>query len=95
MAIYITGDGKVSPSLADGATPSPRATVPKPFQAVSLTVGGVPVATPLPFLGIPSGFVGVTQVNFTIPTNAPLGPQPVVVTVGSASSLPAYITVTN
>ena len=69
--------------------------VPKPIQAVSLTVGGVPVATPLPFLGIPSGFVGVTQVNFTIPTNAPLGPQPVVVTVGSASSLPAYITVTN
>ena len=95
VAIYITGDGKVSPSLADGATPSPRATVPKPIQAVSLTVGGVPVATPLPFLGIPSGFVGVTQVNFTIPTNAPLGPQPVVVTVGSASSLPAYITVTN
>jgi uncharacterized protein (TIGR03437 family) len=95
VTLYITGDGKVSPSVADGDTPAPHAATPKPVQAVSLTVGGVQVATPLPYLGIPSGFVGVTQINFTIPTNAPLGKQPVVVTVGAASSLPAYITVTD
>jgi uncharacterized protein (TIGR03437 family) len=56
-------------------------------------VGGVQAA--VPFYGIPSGFVGVTQINFTIPTTAPLGSQPVVVTVGTASSVPAYITVTD
>ena len=98
VTLYITGDGKVSPSLADGATPSPRTPVsqlPKPVQAVSLTVGGASVAQPLPFYGIPNGFVGVTQINFTIPPTAPLGLQPVVVTVGTASSLPAYINITN
>jgi uncharacterized protein (TIGR03437 family) len=35
----------------------------------------------------------VTQINFTIPANVPVGPQPVVVTVGSASSFPATITI--
>ena len=98
VTLFITGEGKVTPTLADGATPSPRTPstqLPKPVQAVSLTVGGVAVATPLPFVGIPNGFVGVTQVNYTVPQTAPLGVKPVVVTVGTASSLPAYITVTN
>jgi len=37
--------------------------------------------------------VGVTQINFTIPSNAPTGPQPVVVTVGGVPSNAATITV--
>jgi uncharacterized protein (TIGR03437 family) len=97
VTLYITGEGQVSPSVADGDTPAPGTALsrlPKPIQAVSLTVGGVPVAMPLPFIGITTGLVGVTQINFTIPTNAPLGKVPVVVTVGAASSPPAYITVT-
>jgi subtilase family serine protease len=32
---------------------------------------------------IPSGLVGVTQINFQIPQNVPMGPQPVVVTIGA------------
>jgi uncharacterized protein (TIGR03437 family) len=98
VTLYITGDGLVSPSLADGDTPAlgtPLSQLPRPRLAVSLTVGGVQVPTPLPFIGINTGLVGVTQINFTIPTTAPLGRQPVVVTVGTATSLPAYITVTN
>jgi uncharacterized protein (TIGR03437 family) len=98
VVMYITGEGKVSPSLASGATPSPRtplSQLPKPTQTVSITVGGVTVATPFAFIGIPSGLVGVTQINFTIPSTVPLGVQPVVVTVGGVASPPATINITN
>jgi uncharacterized protein (TIGR03437 family) len=57
-----------------------------------LTIGGLPAATN--FVGIPSGLVGVTQINFTVPATAPLGRQAVVVTVGNVASPPAYFTVT-
>jgi uncharacterized protein (TIGR03437 family) len=36
----------------------------------------------------------VTQINFVVPSNAPLGPQQVVVTVGGVASPPAMFTVT-
>jgi uncharacterized protein (TIGR03437 family) len=92
VTLYITGDGQVTPSLATGTAPNPKAQAPKPRLPVSVTVGGVPAAT-IEFLGIPTWSVGVTQINFTIPANAPTGVQPVVVTVGNASSPPATITV--
>ena len=57
-----------------------------------MTVGGVPV-TPF-FVGIPYGLVGVTQINFTVPSNAPLGLQPVTVTVGGVASKAAALNVT-
>jgi len=96
VTLYITGEGLVSPALADGATPSPHtptSQLPRPKGSVSLTVGGV--LAPTAFVGIPNGCVGVTQINFVVSTDAPLGRQPVVVTVGTAQSPPAYITVTN
>jgi uncharacterized protein (TIGR03437 family) len=92
VVIYITGDGMTSPPVLAGWTPS-GGLVPAPQQPVSITVGGIAVAQPFAFLGIPSWSVGVTQINFTIPTNVPAGPQPVVVTVGTASSLPATIAI--
>jgi len=36
----------------------------------------------------------VTQINFTVPANAPLGEQPVVVTVGGVAGPPVTLTVT-
>jgi uncharacterized protein (TIGR03437 family) len=95
IAIYITGEGAVAPALATGATPSPHAVTPTPTLPVSITVGGIAVPpSNIEFTGIPSGLVGVTQINFTIPSTVPLGMQPVVVTVGSASSPAANINVT-
>ena len=93
VVMFITGDGAVSPTVLTGWTPSGNA-VPVPQQPVSITVGGIAVAQPFAFMGIPSWSVGVTQINFTIPANVPAGPQQVVVTVGSAASLPATITIT-
>jgi uncharacterized protein (TIGR03437 family) len=90
--LFITGDGAVTPSVTTGSAPSPRGATPRPRQAVSVTVGGVDVGTPQ-FLGIPSWAVGVTQINFTIPSSVPPGPQPVVVTVGGQASNTATIVV--
>lgn len=94
--IFITGEGLVNDSsLQDGFTPSPSTpanSLPKPVLSSSVTIGGQNAT--IAFIGIPSGLVGVTQVNFTVPANAPLGTQPVVVTIGTASSPPVNITVT-
>jgi uncharacterized protein (TIGR03437 family) len=95
VTMYITGEGQVRPSLPTGSTPSsrtPLAQLPKPRLAVTVTVGGAPAD--IPFIGIVNGMVGITQVNFTIPDSVPIGVQPVVVTVGTAASAPANITVT-
>jgi uncharacterized protein (TIGR03437 family) len=93
ITLYITGEGAVTPAVATGMAPSSRS-VPTPVQALAVSIGGVAASAPLPFVGIPSGLVGVTQVNFTIPASAPLGPQPVVVTVGTATSPPATVNIT-
>jgi uncharacterized protein (TIGR03437 family) len=95
LTLLMTGEGQVRPSLATGRTPSsrtPLTQLPKPQLPVTLTVAGIPAT--IQFIGIVSGMVGVTQVNFTIPDAAPTGVQQVVVTVGSAASPPANITVT-
>jgi uncharacterized protein (TIGR03437 family) len=95
VTMFMTGEGQVRPALATGDTPSPRtqlAQLPKPQLPVTVTVGGVPAT--IPFIGIVSGLVGVTQINFTIPNGVPTGVQPVVVTVGTAASPPANINVT-
>ena len=67
------------------------ANLPKPRQSVTVTVGGQPAT--IDFIGIPSGLVGVTQINFHIPAGVATGEQPVVVTVGSVSSNTAKIVV--
>ncbi len=92
--LFITGDGRVSPSLADGTSPAagtPMSRLPKPVSSVTVTVGNV--SCPTTFVGIPSGLVGVTQINFTLPSTVPTGRQPVVVTVGTTPTQTAYITV--
>jgi len=63
-----------------------------PLLAVSMTIGGVTRAHGL--RGHPQLVGGARlQINFTVPPNAPLGLQPVVVTVGSAASGAATFTV--
>jgi len=94
VTLYITGDGQLAPSLATGSTPSPNTSLgnlPRPRQPVSVTVGGVPAN--IGFIGIPSGLVGATQINYTVPEGVPAGVQPVVVTVGGVASPPANLTI--
>jgi uncharacterized protein (TIGR03437 family) len=93
--LFITGEGQVSPSLADGASPAsntPDAQLPKPKLPVTMTVASEPAT--IEFVGIPPGLVGVTQINYQVPAAAPLGVQSVVVTVGGVASQAAELTVT-
>jgi uncharacterized protein (TIGR03437 family) len=95
LTMFITGEGQVTPSVGTGRTPSSKtqlSQLPKPKLPVTVTVGGAPAS--IQFVGIVSGLVGVTQINFTIPDSAESGVQPVVVTVGSAVSAAANLTVT-
>src|SRR5260370_25991981 len=95
LALFMTGDGMVSPALATGATPffaTPLPLLPQPGLPVTVTVGGVPAV--IAFAGIPSGLAGETQVNFVIPASVRVGVQQVVVTVGAVSSLAANVTIT-
>jgi uncharacterized protein (TIGR03437 family) len=93
IEMYVTGAGAVSPSVKTSEAPD-SGTVPVPIQTTLVTVGGAQASTPYPYVGIPSWSVGVLQINFTVPPNAPLGAQPVVVTVGGVASAAATLTVT-
>lgn len=93
IAIYITGQGPVSPTPATGGLPASGAT-PVPNYTVAITVGGASVSTPYAYIGIPAWAIGLTQINFTIPAAAPLGVQQIVVTIGATISSPATINIT-
>jgi uncharacterized protein (TIGR03437 family) len=96
VSLYMTGAGTVTPQVATGSAPgagTPVENLPKPAQNVVVTVGGVPAT--IEFIGVPVGLVGVTQINFYVPSSITDGTQPVVVTVGGEASAPAYLTVAN
>lgn len=93
--LFITGDGLVSPSLATGDAPAygtVLSALPKPNLPVAVTVAGQNAT--IDFIGIPSGLVGVTQINYEVPPSTPLGVQQVVVSVGGVASQAANLTVT-
>ncbi len=94
LLLFVTGEGDVTPTLVTGATPttSNAAKLPKPRLDVTVTVGGVPAT--VSFAGIPKGLVGASQINFTVPANAPLGNQQVVVIVGGVAAPPVMLSVT-
>lgn len=94
LLLFMTGDGQLSPLLADGSTPSantPFTQLPAPIAPVTLTVGGRPAA--IAFVGVPSGLTGATQVNFLVPSGLAPGTYPVVVTVGGVPSAGVNLTV--
>ena len=92
IVLFMTGDNLLtSPKVTTGSVPA-AGTVTIPDNAsLSVAVGGVSAA--IAFKGVPSWSIGVTQINFTIPANAPAGLVPVVVTARGVSSAPVYISV--
>ena len=63
----------------------------QPILPLSVTVGGAPAF--LQTVGLAPNQYGVTEVIFTLPSSVAAGAQPVVATVGSASSPPVNVTV--
>jgi len=94
ISLYMTGQGAVSPTIGTGEAPplgTSVANLPAPQQHVTVTAGGVPAQ--IQFVGIPPTLVGVTQINFVVPTGLASGTQAVVVSIGGMSSPPATLTI--
>jgi uncharacterized protein (TIGR03437 family) len=85
VAFWVTGQGLVNTTLADGTQPS-GPPYPTPMLPVSVTLGGIPLpAANIAFDGLI--YCGEVQVNILIPANAPTGGAvPLVVAIGAASS---------
>jgi uncharacterized protein (TIGR03437 family) len=86
IAIYMTGEGQTNPGGVDGAViPPVVSSLKRPVLPVTVTIGGIDA--PVLYAGSAAGLIsGVMQVNVTIPATAPVGTQPVVVTVGTVTS---------
>jgi len=91
-SLFVSGAGDVSPAIRTGFVPAPTSVgTYKPVLPVSVTIGGVPAFVRLAALA-PSQ-IALMEVDFTVPASAPLGVQPVVVTIGGVASPPVNLTV--
>jgi uncharacterized protein (TIGR03437 family) len=84
LVLYVNGLGPVTITPPSGE-PTPS-TQPLSYTSVlpSVTIGGVPAQ--VAFNGLAPGYVGLYQVNAVVPSNAPTGSQPLVVSIGGVSS---------
>ena len=84
MVLFGTGEGVVSPPGQDGLI-STSFVLRAPVLPVSVTIGGK--AARVLYAGSAPGNVGgVVEVEAVVPADAGTGNQPVVLTVGTASS---------
>jgi endo-1,4-beta-xylanase len=89
VVLYATGEGKRNPAGVTGV-PAPAYAAPV-LSPVALTVGGA--AATLGYAASAPGFVGLMQINLTVPDTAPTGASvPVVLTIGTAQS-PSGVTI--
>jgi uncharacterized protein (TIGR03437 family) len=86
VVIYATGLGPTTPSFATGAAVNQ---VNNTTMPVTVTIGGKNAT--VMSSGLTQGLVGLYQVNAIVPSGM-TGSQPVVITVGTAYSSPAGIT---
>jgi uncharacterized protein (TIGR03437 family) len=97
LTIYMIGLGSTSPAVADGVGAPAAEPLARVDTTVTVTLGGgftTTVDVPVQYAGLTPNFVGLYQVNFTIPQNAPTGDHvPVMVAVPGASSNPVYIAI--
>ncbi|HUA60761.1 MAG TPA: hypothetical protein VML19_18500 [Verrucomicrobiae bacterium] len=86
VALYMTGEGATSPaSTTGGVAGSTGNGLNTPLLNVTATIAGLP-ATVVYKGSAPGDVYGIMQLNLIIPSNAPSGAQPIVITVGSTST---------
>lgn len=91
LLIFCTGLGTVSPAVAAGAA-TPASPLSKTDNPVTVTVGGQNAA--VLFAGLAPGFVGLYQVNVTVPKGiTPAAGVPLVMTVAGADSVPVTVAI--
>jgi endo-1,4-beta-xylanase len=82
VTIWATGEGQRNPA---GVTGVPAPAYDAPVLSASVTVGGV--AASLPYAAASPGYVGLMQIDLTVPPSAPTGAAvPVQLTIGTIQS---------
>jgi uncharacterized protein (TIGR03437 family) len=89
LSMYATGLGAVSPAVQSGQI-APNGLTPT-VAKTTVSVGGV--NAPVGYAGLAPGFVGLYQVNFTVPSGLPSGDQSLVMTVGGIAMAPLPLAV--
>jgi uncharacterized protein (TIGR03437 family) len=90
LAVYATGLGALQTAVrsGDAAPNAPRPTVNIP----TITIGGVPAV--VSYSGLAPGFVGLYQLNVTVPAGLQPGLQPVQISLGEIASNTATVALT-
>jgi uncharacterized protein (TIGR03437 family) len=83
VQLYFNGLGPVNNQPATGEAPSAQ-TLSRTTTLPTVTIGNVNAA--VQFSGLAPGYPGLYQVNVTVPTGAPVGTQPVILSIGGQSS---------
>jgi uncharacterized protein (TIGR03437 family) len=90
IQIYCNGLGPVTNAPASGA-PSPAEPLAETRVLPTVTIGGVPAE--VLFSGLTPHSVGLYQVNVVVPSNAPAGIQPIVLTINGITAKTASLVV--
>jgi adhesin/invasin len=85
---YLTGTGAVSPAVADGAQ-APISTL--TYTTITPTATIATTAAQVTFSGLAPGFVGLTQVDITVPSSLTTGSYPLVITYSGQSTVAGTI----
>jgi uncharacterized protein (TIGR03437 family) len=88
VVVYGTGLGATTPAQIPGQLPAVAASL---ATLPQVTIGGA--AATLVSAGVVPGSAGVYQINVQVPSDAPNGDLPLVVRVGTASTLATLVTV--
>lgn len=92
VLIFMNGLGPVSNTPASGdPAPGPPQALAATAVTPTVTIGGS--NAPVYFSGMAPGFVGLYQVNATIPADAPTGSQPLLISIGGVTSKSVNLTV--
>ena len=83
LSLYAVGLGATNPVVPTGS-PAPVTPAVPTVATPSLTVGGI--AASVQFAGAAPAQTGIYQVQFTLPSNAPSGNQPILMTMGGSAS---------
>jgi uncharacterized protein (TIGR03437 family) len=90
IIIYANGLGAVSNTPPSGET-TPSTPFARSQVMPAVTIGNV--TAPVLFSGLTPGSIGLYQIDVTVPQDAPIGLQPVVITQGGVSSQSANLPV--
>jgi uncharacterized protein (TIGR03437 family) len=91
ISLYVNGLGPVNNQPGSGFPASTTSITQKTPQTPLVTIGGQ--SAQVIYSGLAPGYVGLYQVNVTVPSNIPAGSQPLIISIGGATSKTSGITV--